>query len=88
VYLEQLIRENHADFIGIQETKKVFQDSFLRNLTSPASFSWHFLLAKVTAGGIFVGCKDEVLLMVVTSPLIFLCPVCWKTEGMTSVGSQ
>jgi hypothetical protein len=48
--LGQLIRSNHVDFVGIQETKE-FPPNFLNNLASPAMFSWHFLLAKGTAGG-------------------------------------
>jgi hypothetical protein len=48
-----LIREHLLDFVGIQETKKgEFLPSFLENLTSPINFSWNFLDAKGTAGGI------------------------------------
>jgi hypothetical protein len=50
--LGQLIRNNHLDFIGIQETKKEdFLQSWLKNLVSPAGFCWHFLPARGTAGG-------------------------------------
>jgi exonuclease III len=50
--LGQLIRSNHVDFVGIQETKKEeFPQNFLKNLVSPIVFSWHFLPAKGTVGG-------------------------------------
>jgi exonuclease III len=48
--LGQLIRDTHVDFVGVQETKKVdFSQSFFKNLVCPATFCWHFLLAKGTA---------------------------------------
>jgi exonuclease III len=47
--LGHLIRNTHVDFVGIQETKREeFPQSLLRNLVSPAVFSWHFLPAKGT----------------------------------------
>jgi exonuclease III len=49
--LEHLIRNNRLDFVGVQETKReVFPLNFLRNLTTPAHFSWKFLPAKGIAG--------------------------------------
>jgi exonuclease III len=49
--LGNLIR-GEIDFIGIQETKKEeLLPSFLRNLTTPAIFSWHVLPTKKTTGG-------------------------------------
>jgi exonuclease III len=62
--LEHVIRTNHVDFIGVQETKKEeFSDSFLKNLTGAASFSWIFLPARGTAGGILVGARDDSLIV-------------------------
>jgi hypothetical protein len=50
--LEQTIRDNHLDFIGVQKTKKnEFQGSFLRNLSGTSSFEWYFLPARGSAGG-------------------------------------
>jgi exonuclease III len=40
LYLEQIIKTNRLDFVGVQETKKEdFHPSFLKNLTNPADFS-------------------------------------------------
>jgi exonuclease III len=51
-----------ADFIGIQEAKKdSFHPSFLKNLTTPAVFSWYFLPANGTAGGILIGSRDDTM---------------------------
>jgi hypothetical protein len=45
--LEQIIRDNHVYFIGVQETKKSdFQTSFLRNLSGSIKFELHFLPAR------------------------------------------
>jgi hypothetical protein len=45
--LEKLIREQKVDFVGVQETKKEdFTSSFLKNLSCPTCFVWHFLPAK------------------------------------------
>jgi exonuclease III len=58
ICLEKLIRDNRVDFVGIQETKKEdFFSSFLKNLSCPTVFEWHFLPAKGTAGGILVGVR-------------------------------
>jgi exonuclease III len=62
ICLGNLIRSNRADFIGIQETKMdSFHPSFLKNLTTPAVFSWHFLPANGTAGGILIGSRDDTM---------------------------
>jgi hypothetical protein len=62
--VQQLIRYNRVDFIGIQEIKKeVLHPSFLNNLSSPISFTWHFLPAVGTAGGILIGFRDDTLLV-------------------------
>jgi exonuclease III len=63
--LGQVIRENHIDFIRVQETKKEdFLPSFLKNLTSPIIFDWHFLAARGTACGILIGVREEFLKVV------------------------
>jgi exonuclease III len=63
--LGQLIRENHLDFVGVQETKKEdFHPSFLKILTSPINFCWHFLAANGTAGGVLICVREDVLSVV------------------------
>jgi exonuclease III len=43
--LGQLIRENHLDFVRIQETKKEdFPPSFLKNIAGPSSLFGFFYL--------------------------------------------
>jgi exonuclease III len=60
--LEHLIKSNRVDIVGVQETKKEsFTHSFLKNLTNPIVFSWNFLPARVTAGGILLGTRDDAL---------------------------
>jgi hypothetical protein len=55
-----MIRDNHVDFIGVKEIKKMeFHSSFLRNLSGVVNFEWHFLPAKVSSGGILVGFGSE-----------------------------
>jgi hypothetical protein len=63
--LEQIIRDNHVDFIGIQETKKIeFQNNFVRNLPGGAvNFEWHFLPTRGAAGGILVGFRSDNLVV-------------------------
>jgi hypothetical protein len=36
---------------------------FLRNLTSPVEFTWNYLLARGTTGGVLVGVRDKSLLV-------------------------
>jgi exonuclease III len=58
--LGSIIRDNGLDFMGVQETKKEeFIPSFLKNLITPATFQWHFLSAKRTAGGILLGVRKS-----------------------------
>jgi hypothetical protein len=40
-----------------------FRPSFLKNLTNPAVFSWHFLPVTSTAGGILLGARDDALIV-------------------------
>jgi exonuclease III len=62
--LGHLIRSNNVDFVGIQEIKREeFPHNFLKNLVSPGVFSWHFLLAKGTAGGILLGTRADSFLI-------------------------
>jgi len=52
--ITDFVKDNHLDFVGLQETKKEsFQDSFLNYVNS--GFCWHCLPAVGTAGGILVG---------------------------------
>ena len=47
------LRDSHADFVGIMETKKSsFSYGLLKNLSSNKPFSWCYLESKGTAGGI------------------------------------
>jgi hypothetical protein len=48
-----------------RQKKRVSIPIFLKNLTTPAAFSWHFLPANSTAGGILLGSRDDT--MVVTN---------------------
>jgi exonuclease III len=58
--LEKLFRDQKVDFVGIQATKMSdFSPWFLKNLSCPTSFMWHFLTEKKIAGGILVGVRDE-----------------------------
>jgi hypothetical protein len=41
----------------------VFLPIFLKNLTSPVDFTWNFLFARGTAGGILLGVRDETMLL-------------------------
>jgi hypothetical protein len=62
--LGQLIRYNNLDFVGIHETKKEeFLPSFLKNLTTPMNYIWHYLPTKRTAGGILLGIKEKGLVI-------------------------
>lgn len=55
------IRENHVDFVGIIETKKeVFTPGYLRNLTGNTPFSWEFVKANGSAGGLLVGANSDI----------------------------
>lgn len=66
------IRDNHVDFVGILETKKSeFTPGFLRSLTGNTHFSWSFLKAKGTAGGILVGANANLFTMSVRDILDF-----------------
>jgi exonuclease III len=62
--LGHIIRNNRLDFVGIQETKKeVFLLSFFKNLTFPIDYTWNFLPARGTIGGILLGVRDESFLV-------------------------
>jgi hypothetical protein len=66
------IRDSHADFIGITETKKRdFSDGLLKTLSSNMPFSWCHLQAKGTAGGILVGANSDMFNMQVSDILHF-----------------
>jgi hypothetical protein len=81
--LAHLIKDNQLDFVGIQEKKEVFHPSFLKNLSCPVNFTWHFLPARGTAGGILVGFRDETLTVCNVSILKSMVmdkskKFCWK----------
>ena len=55
---KDFIDNNDLDFVGIMETKKEsFHDSFFSSIGH--NFSWNFLPASGTAGGILVGFKPN-----------------------------
>jgi hypothetical protein len=73
LYLEQLVRENMVDFVGIHETKKgEFSPSFLKNLSNQVAFSWFFLPTNGIAGGILVGAREDKFMVSGVSILKFL----------------
>ena len=57
-YVKDLISNNNLDFVGLQETKKAnFHCSVLSYIGS--NFSWNYLPATGTAGGILLGFKTS-----------------------------
>jgi hypothetical protein len=65
LYLGNLIRSHRIDFIRVQETKKYsFHPSFLKNLTTPATFKWDLLPTNGTARGILLGVGEDTMDMV------------------------
>ena len=66
------IKDSHAGFVGIMETKKnSLSVGFLKTLSSNVLFSWHHLEAKGSAGGILVGSNMDIFNMVVGDVLKF-----------------
>lgn len=66
------IRSNHVDFVGIIETKKnSFSPGLLKSLVGNIPFSWHFLPANRTAGGILVGLNSDIFNVTVGELLKF-----------------
>jgi len=52
--VSDFITDNRLDFVGFQETKKEnFEEAFLKAINP--HFSWHWLPALGTAGGVLVG---------------------------------
>lgn len=59
--VKQLIRDTHPDLVGFFESKKESFTSFQLFVLDPnEAFSWSWLPAKNTAGGILVGVKSDV----------------------------
>jgi len=70
--LANRIRENHADFVGIVETKKSeFSVGLLRSLTGNTKFDWCSLRARGTDGGILVGANSDIFTVTVGDILDF-----------------
>lgn len=66
------IRDSHADFVGIMETKKnSLSVGFLKSLSSNVPFAWHHLEARGSVGGILVGANMDKFNMVVGDILKF-----------------
>jgi hypothetical protein len=58
--IADVLLNNKLDFVGFQETKKeLVSKSFLKTISSPFEFDWHYLPAKGTPGGILVGFKSD-----------------------------
>ena len=56
--IKDFIINNNLDFVGLQETKKAnFRSSLLSYIGS--NFSWNYLPATSTAGGILLGFKTS-----------------------------
>lgn len=56
--LKDFIDTNKLDFVGLQETKIAhFHDSFFDSIN--INFTWKYLLAEGTAGGILVGVRNN-----------------------------
>jgi hypothetical protein len=82
------IKETHADFVGISETKKEsFTKEYLDSLTSHFPFEWFYLPAKGSAGGILVGCNSDKFTATMLETLDFsislmiedkITSFCWK----------
>lgn len=80
------IRETHADFVGIVETKKrEFTPGFLRSLTGNVQFEWCSLSAKGSAGGILVGANSDLFSFTVKDTLDYSVSVMLtnKVTGFT-----
>jgi hypothetical protein len=78
------IRDTHADFVGIMETKKNnLSTGFLKSLTSNIPFEWYHLEAQGSAGGILVGANTDKFNMLVGEVLKFSVSVMMtnKTNG-------
>lgn len=74
--LVEKIRSNHADFVGIIETKKnSFSNGFLRSLTGNTPFNWNYLPASGSAGGILVGLNSDLFSITVGDMLKFTISV-------------
>ena len=61
--IADFIVDNKLDFVGFQETKKEsFSEAFLKAVNP--GFSWHWLPAEGTAGGILLGVRENVMELV------------------------
>ena len=66
------IRDYHAVFVGISETKKdFFSPGLLRSFTGNVPFDWCFVPARETAGGILVGANSDIFKLTVCEILRF-----------------
>jgi len=66
------IRESHADFVGVSETKKdFFSPGLLRFITGSVPFEWTYLPATGLAGGILVGANSDIFKLTVCEILKF-----------------
>lgn len=84
--LANKIRENHADFVGVVETKKgEYSAGMLRSLTGNTKFNCCSLKARGLAGGILIGANDDLFTMTVGELLNFTISVMLinKASGFT-----
>jgi exonuclease III/plasmid maintenance system killer protein len=84
--LANKIRENHADFVGVVETKKgEYTAGMLRSLTGNTKFNWCSLKAKGSAGGILLGANEDLFSMSVRELLDFTVSVMLSIKASSFV---
>jgi hypothetical protein len=60
IFLSDFIREQHLDFIGLQETiKKNYSSSFFRRIDPGNQFSWKWIPSVGRSGGILSGLRNS-----------------------------
>ena len=84
--LSSFMRSYHLDFVGVIETKKEsFEGSFLKSFTGNTPFSWNYLPAVGSAGGVLVGFNSDLFNVVMQGSFKFLlnCLVTDKKSNFT-----
>lgn len=81
----QLIRDTHADLVGFSESKKdSFSNFQLSIIDHQNNFSWHWLPANGTAGGVLVGIKQD-LFDVVSVDILGFSVACLIKDKKTRI---
>lgn len=82
------IRSNHVDVVGIMETKKeLLSEGLLRSLIGNTPFSWNYLPARGSAGGILVGMNSDLYSSSVCDSKEFHISVRLETRKLILTGS-